>query len=139
MKRAGLRLLVVGNESANDRVLENLRKGFTRTDVEECFAMCEAEEIPFNAFLLVGGPGEDRESIQQAVELLERFHPLGVTVTVGIRIYPDCELAEIARSEGRIASDDSLLRPRFYLSDGVRDWIREYMDRVVERNPRWHY
>ena len=137
MKRAGCVLVMVGNESGCSRMLRALRKGFERAEVERCFAACQREGLPYNAFLLLGGPGEDRESVEESIELLERFEPNQLTVTVGIRLYPGCELTRLAQREGVITPATDLLRPQFYLATGVRDWIWDCLESVLARQPRW--
>lgn len=139
MKRAGCALVMIGNESGCTRILRHLRKGFQKGDVERCFSTCEREGLRYNAFLLVGGPGEDRESVEESVELLERHSPQQVTVTVGIRLYPGCELAELANEEGVTSPDADLLAPTFYLAPAVRDWIWDFLEPVMKRNPHWTY
>jgi radical SAM superfamily enzyme YgiQ (UPF0313 family) len=139
MKRAGCSMLVVGNESGCTRTLEAMSKGFAREDAERCFSTLEAEQIRYNAFLLLGGPGEDRDSVQESVELMQRFHPNQMWVTVGIRIYPHCGLVQLAERDGMLRPGDSLLKPRFYLAPAVQDWIWEFLDPVMKRNPSWTY
>ena len=139
MKRAGCERVIAGNESGCTRTLQRMRKGFTKQDVEGCFAFLEAERMCYNAFLLLGGPGEDRASVRESVELMERFAPNQVSVTVGIRLYPNCELTRTAEGEGVLPPGASLLAPRFYLAPAVRDWIWDYLEPVMSRNPHWTY
>ncbi len=139
MRRSGCELVMVGNESGCSRILQGLRKGFGKEEVEQCFSSCRKEGLRCQGFLLIGGPGEDRESVQESVELLEHYEPDQVIVTIGIRIYPGCELTRIAEREGKIQSETNLLHPRFYLSPSVGDWIWEYMDGVMARNRRWTF
>jgi radical SAM superfamily enzyme YgiQ (UPF0313 family) len=139
MKRAGCGLVIVGNESGCSRMLDVLQKGFDRADVERCFSVCQQEGLRYNAFLLLGGPGEDRASVQESVELLEAFAPNQVTVTVGLRLYPGCALTRRAQEEGLLSLTADLLTPQFYLSPAVRDWIWGYLEPIVERQPRWTF
>jgi radical SAM superfamily enzyme YgiQ (UPF0313 family) len=137
MHRAGCTLVTVGNESGCSRSLRALRKGFERSDVERCFSACQREGLRYNAFLLLGGPSEDRASVEESVELLERFRPNQVSVTVGIRLYPGCELTRLAHQEGAIPPDADLLTPTFYLAPALGDWIWGYLDSILAREPRW--
>lgn len=139
MRRAGCELAIVGSESGCTRILQRMRKGFDSQDLERCFALLEAEGIRYNAFLLLGGPGEDRESVRESVELMERFTPNQVSVTVGIRLYPHCELTRMAETEGLLPPAASLLAPTFYLAPAVKDWIWDYLEPVMSRNPHWKY
>ena len=58
-------------------------------------------------------------------------------LTVGIRIYPYTRLAELARRERIIATDDNLLRPRFYTKPGLEDWLRETVAQWTAARPGW--
>jgi len=139
MKRSGCKLVMVGNESGCSRILSALRKGFGKEEVEQCFSSCGKEGLRYHGFFLIGGPGEDRKSVEESVELLERYRPEQVTVTVGIRIYPGCELVQIAEREGVIESITNLLYPRFYHSPALEEWIWDYLEEVMKRNHRWTF
>jgi hypothetical protein len=65
---------------------------------------------------------------------MERLKPTHLSINIGIRIYPNTELARIAREEGVIASQDDLIFPAFYLSREIKDWIFDYVKEVRERN-----
>jgi radical SAM superfamily enzyme YgiQ (UPF0313 family) len=139
MKRAGCEMVIVGNEGGCTRMLRRLKKGFAKQDVERCFALLEAEQMPYTAFLLLGSPGEDRASVRESVEVMARFAPTRVSVTVGVRLYPNCELTRIAEEEGALSPAASLLAPEFYRAPAVRDWIWDYLEPVMNRNPHWTY
>jgi len=139
MKQAGCQLAMVGNEAGCDRQLDALRKGFSKAETARCFSLLESEGIRYNAFLLLGGPGEDRASVDESVEFMQQWSPSLVSVTIGIRIYPRCELAQIAAAEGVLEPGADLLPPRFYLAEPVREWIFGRVDPVVAANDSWMY
>ncbi len=139
MRRAGCVLVMVGNESACSHMLGVLRKGFGREEVERCFAACRNAGLRTGAFLLLGGPGEDRDSVRESIDVLQRLQPDRVGVTVGIRIYPGTELARIALAEGQLAPEMDLLTPRFYLAPALRDWIYDALAPVMAQDARWGY
>ena len=118
-------------------MLEALGKGFGAADVRRCFACLQQEGMAYSAFLMLGGPGETRDSVTESVTCLEAFQPAMVSVTVGVRVYPGTEMARIARAEGVLSAADPLLTPVFYLSPSVRGWIWEYLGPVMQRNPTW--
>jgi hypothetical protein len=68
---------------------------------------------------------------------MENLMPDMVHVAIGIRIYPGCEIAQIAQKEDYISPKDSLLNPTIYLSSQVKDWIFDYMAKVRHQNPTW--
>ncbi len=137
MARAGCTNLSMGNESGCDHILMRLRKGFGVADVERAVRTAKSVGIKINCFLLLGGPGETRETIDESVELLDRLAPETVNVSPGVRIYPNTELAAIAVEEGVISPDDDLLLPRFYVAPAVKDWLFDYTREILEARNGW--
>jgi radical SAM superfamily enzyme YgiQ (UPF0313 family) len=137
MRRAGCVFLSVGNESGSNDMLTALRKGFSREDILR--TVREARNLGFTiqCFLLLGGPGETRHTVEESVDFLEEIDPQGVTVTVGVRIYPGCELHDIAVREGVVKPGQNLLDPAFYISREVEPWLYEYMRGVCDGRPGW--
>ena len=88
-------------------------------------------------FLLLGGPGETRETAETSLAFAESLGLEAMRLTAGIRIYPVTALSEIARQEGVIAADDNLLFPRFYLAPGLEDWLPETIKQWAATRPTW--
>lgn len=137
MAKAGCFEVAVGFESANDRVLEGMNKHFRREDVARSCSLLGQYGIRRMGFLLLGGPGETRESVEESLTFSDSLGLESMRLTVGIRIYPGTALAEQARSEGMIAANDDLLVPRFYITPGLEDEIREAIDRYTAKRPNW--
>jgi radical SAM superfamily enzyme YgiQ (UPF0313 family) len=139
MQKAGCARVMVGSESGSDKMLKNLKKGFSVEDVMRCCLYLKEYDLYFECFLLLGGPGEDKETIEESISLMENLVPNKVYVTIGIRIYPGCEMVQIAQKEGYISpsSSSDLLTPTVYLSPQVRDWIFDYITQVRQRNRNW--
>ena len=137
LREAGCDQVQVGNESGSDLVLTNLGKGFTRRQVEETLQLLGQAGLPYSCFLMIGGPGETPDTVRESVELLERYTPFLVNLTVGIRIYPHTALCDQARAEGVISAADNLLWPHFYLAPAVADWIWDYLKALTVRHPNW--
>jgi radical SAM superfamily enzyme YgiQ (UPF0313 family) len=137
IKEAGCDQVQVGNESGSDLVLTNLGKGFSRRQVEETLQLLQQAGLRYNCFLMLGGPGETPDTVRESVELMERYQPFLVNLTVGIRIYPHTALCDQARAEGVITLEDNLLWPHFYLSEAVAEWIWDYLKDLTSRHPNW--
>jgi len=125
MARAGCVEVSLGFESGSLRVLREMNKRFTPTDVRGISDMLAARGIRRMGFLLLGGPGETRETVEESVTYAESLRLDALRVTVGIRIYPGTPLARRAVADGVIGADDDLLVPRFYLAPGLEPWIHE--------------
>ncbi len=132
-------MVQVGNENGSELMLNRLGKGFDLKQVERTLKLLKAAGLPFTCFLLLGGPGETRETVQESVAFLEAFQPRMVSVKAGIRIHPGLPLHRLALEEGVVNSEDNLLWPKFYLAPAIRDWIWDYIGEVAARHPNWTF
>jgi radical SAM superfamily enzyme YgiQ (UPF0313 family) len=137
MREAGCFHVSLGNESGSQEMLRALRKGFTREDISRGVRAARAEELLVYCFLLLGGPGENRASVEESIAFLEELKPSFVGVTAGIRVYPGCELHRIAVEEGQVEAGRNLLYPTFYVSREVEEWLHPYMREVCDSHPGW--
>lgn len=137
MARAGCAEVSMGFESGDDRVLSGMGKRFTAREVEESAGMLGEAGIARMGFLLLGGPEETRESVLESLRFVDGLGLEAMKLTVGIRIYPYTRLAELARSEGVVAADDDLLRPRFYIRPGLEEWLRRTVAEWATGRPNW--
>lgn len=135
MAKAGCTLVSLGFESGSEPVLKQLNKRFTCAEVKTISATLSAAGIKRNGFLLLGGPGETKETVEESLAFADSLHLDGLKVTVGLRIYPGTVLQSIAVAEGVIGADDDLLFPRFYLTARLRDWLPE---RIAEYNAAFY-
>jgi radical SAM superfamily enzyme YgiQ (UPF0313 family) len=115
----------LGFESGSETILRGLNKHFTPEEVRHSVDLLRAHGIRRMGFLLLGAPGETRETVMQSLTFARSLGLDGLKVTVGIRIYPGTPLARRAVEEGVIAPEDDLLFPRFYLAPGLEPWIHE--------------
>jgi radical SAM superfamily enzyme YgiQ (UPF0313 family) len=125
MAAAGCVEVALGFESGCPDVLRQLNKRFDPADVRRISALLGAHGIRRIGFLLLGAPGETRDSVEQSLSFAESLGLDLLRVTVGIRIYPGTPLHKLAVAEGRLAADDDLLQPRFYLAPGLEPWIHQ--------------
>ncbi len=103
--------------------LERLNKRFSCSEVKAISGLFPAAGIKRNGFLLLGGPGETRETVEESLAFANSLHFDALKITVGLRIYPGTSLHSIALAEGVVTPEDDLLRPKFYLSRSLREWL----------------
>ncbi len=137
MARAGCRGVSLGFESGSQPILDSLRKRFALADVESGCRLLADHGIGRMGFLLLGGPGETRETVRQSLEFADALNLDAVKLTVGLRIYPYTELARIAVREGVVAPGADLLEPCFYIARGLEAWLRETVRVWVADRPLW--
>ena len=125
MAKAGCSEISLGFESGSDCVLNGYHKRFKAEEVRAVARMFGKARIMRRGFLLMGGPAETRETVEESLSFADSLELDSLKITVGIRIYPETELAAIAVKQGIIAPQDDLLQPAFYLAPGLKDWLPE--------------
>ncbi len=130
MRDAGCVAVSLGCDSCSERMLKVLRKGFSVEQLRRAAELLEECGVNYILSLLIGAPGEDRQTVEESVEFLSQRTPMLVDLCVGIRLMPHTELFEIAVREGVIAADDPLMEPRFYISPLIENWIEGYLQEV---------
>jgi hypothetical protein len=123
--RAGCVEVSLGFESGSQRVLGEMNKRYRPQEVREAADRLRDRGIRRTGFLLLGGPGETRESVEESLDFALSLGLDTLRVTVGLRIYPGTALERRALTDGLISPGDDLLRPRFYLVPELEDFIRE--------------
>jgi len=137
MAKAGCRQVSLGFESGCDEMLKGMNKRFRAQDVRDASNMLSDHDISAMGFLMLGGPGETRRSVEKSLAFVHDLNIDALKITVGVRIYPYTALAKIAVEEGLIAPDDDLLFPRFYLERGLEDWLRKTVEERIKENRAW--
>lgn len=137
MARAGCREVSLGFESGSQPMLDAMGKHFRAEDVRKASRLLADHGIRRMGFLMLGGPGETRESAAASLAFADSLDLDAVKLTVGVRIYPDTELARIAVREGVIVPDEDLLHPRFYIVQGLETWLRETVRAWMAERPHW--
>jgi radical SAM superfamily enzyme YgiQ (UPF0313 family) len=137
MARAGCKEVSLGFESGCERILRRMNKKFTPEDVRRASELLETHGIRRMGFLLLGGPGETKESVEESVAFVDSLGLDAMKITVGLRIYPNTSLANTALSEGMITAQDDLLFPKFYIVRGLEDWLRKIVTKCMAERPNW--
>ena len=94
-----LRLLLVGYESGNQQILNNIKKGM-RVEVAEKFTKdCHDLGIAIHGTFIVGLPGETKETIQETIAFAKRINPHTIQVSLAAP-YPGTFLYKQAVENG---------------------------------------
>jgi len=126
MKEAGCMGINFGVDSGDDGMLKRYRRSHRAQDIPRIVELCRMNKIITMLDLLIGGPGETRDSIKTTIELMKEINPGRVGLSIGIRIYPRTALAQLVQKEaaldqnsnilGTIEDNQEFLHPIFYLS-----------------------
>jgi radical SAM superfamily enzyme YgiQ (UPF0313 family) len=138
MQRAGFRGIGITAESASDKVLSSLRKGYDAASVRSAAEVVGRHELPCVWIFMLGGPGETNKTVEETLRFAEKsIRPTDTAFfNLGVRIYPGTELETIARRQGVLSlSKEQMLRPAFYVSPEVDP---EWMIKTVKNSLNSH-
>jgi hopanoid biosynthesis associated radical SAM protein HpnJ len=108
LKANGLRLLLVGYESGNQKILHNIKKGLL-VDVARRFSKdCHELGIVVHGTFILGLPGETRETIEETLAFAKEVNPHTIQVSLAAP-YPGTFLYKQAKENGWFAEDTDLL------------------------------
>lgn len=99
MRDSGCRLLLVGFESGNQDILNNIRKGIRVDRVKEFCAHCKDLGIAIHGTFIIGLPGETPETIEQTIRFAKEIDPESLQVSLAAP-YPGTELYQQAVENG---------------------------------------
>ena len=126
---AGLRHVEFGTEALSDSILDSYGKPFRIDDVVASHRAAAAANLHVAHYLMLGGPGEDKDTVQETLANADGLEKSIFFVFSGVRIYPRTVLYDLAVKEGQIGSHGNLLEPSFYWSPKVR---RETVTELVK-------
>ncbi len=100
MKRAGLRKLFVGAESANQRILDNIyKKGIKVGDVKNLVDAASKLGIKTQVYFMLGAPTETKEEIKNTINFAVSLNADEATFSITTPL-PETHLFEMMKKEG---------------------------------------
>ncbi len=137
MALAGCVEVSLGFESGSSKILQNMNKRYCPEEVRKISNILKKYKIRQMGFLLLGGPGENKKTVQDSLVYADSLGLESMKVTTGIRIYPHTSIAKQAIKEGIIKSNKNLFFPKFYISKDLRFWIQETVNEWKKDRPNW--
>ena len=146
-RKAGCAGINFGVDSANERMLRTLERDFTVEDVARTAQLCHQQGIVFMYDLLLGGPGETRDSLGDTIEKMKWLSPFRVGASLGVRIFPGTRLAAMVRRQGPVEQnpnlrgvrDEKFFTPVFYLSSALGEDALGYLAGLVAGDERFFF
>jgi len=146
-RKAGCRGINFGVDSADDEVLRILGRDFDVQGLRHTAAACHEQGLVFMYDLLLGGPGETKESLSKTIHALKQMSPDRVGAALGIRVFPGTRLAELvlqsgplesnSNLHGAVADNERLFSPLFYLSAELGDDVPQYLEKLIDSDQRF--
>lgn len=114
LERANFINITLGLESGSSQILKRCHKGIVPKDALRAMELLAHSELRVSVLLIIGLPGESRETILETValcrELQKRYYHFYSQIIQTIFVYPGTEIHDIAKQAGTIQDD-------FWLTD----------------------
>ena len=139
MRQAGCVGIDFGADHGDNTMLRRLGHGYTSDDLIRIRKICLKYNMTCMFDLLLGSPGETKESIETTIHLMEKIKPDRVGISLGVRLYPITRMGRKILEEskgtlsknpslfGDLEDNKSLFRPIYYcdanLGEDVEDWL----------------
>jgi radical SAM superfamily enzyme YgiQ (UPF0313 family) len=138
MKSAGCRGVEFGTDTASPSMLRTLGKPFSPEHIRDASRACREAGLPNAHYLIFGGPGETSETMAETFAFFDDLRSRAVLAFLGVRIYPNTPLRDVAVSDELIDEEDDLLLPRFYISPRIGEkGLRVAVGGHAEARPSW--
>lgn len=105
MRKSGCYRIDFGIETGNPTVLTNIRKNQTVVQIEHAFRLVHEVGIKPRAYLIVGCPGETKETIDETLALMKKIRPYDSRSAEILLVFPDTDLYEIGKDKGLLSDD----------------------------------
>jgi len=146
MRRAGCVGIDFGVDSGSELMLRNLGRRHTPEDIRRVARLCHKYGFAFMFDLLLGGPGETKETIRETIELMKETNPSRVGISLGVRIYPGTYFGEVLGGKMRVSAEGffgdlhgDMLKPLYYLSPDLGDDIDGFIRELIAGDSRFFF
>jgi len=104
LKRMNCYLVSVGVESGSQKILDNLNKDINVQQIIKAFNLCKKYGLTTHANLMIGNPGETKETLKQTKNLLQKIKPNFLYLSF-LTPYPGTYLYEESLRNGNLNLD----------------------------------
>jgi len=140
MGDAGCAGINFGVDSGDDSMLANLHRDFSTDDIIKTVRFCRENDISVMFDLLLGAPGETKKSIANTISLMKKIQPDRVGVSIGVRIYPNTEMAkrvDTGEIQSGLSGGTRISDPLFFLEPAVEPFIYSLLDDLIDGDTRF--
>ncbi len=112
MKKSGCRLMCVGIESADQKILNNIRKGTTVEGIRQFMKDSKKAGILVHGCFLLGNEGETKKTIRKTIDFAKELNP-DTAQFFPLMVYPGTDAYNWAKKAG------------FITTTNFREWLDE--------------
>ncbi len=104
LKKANCRLICVGFESADQTILNNIKKGTTVDKIRQFMKDTREAKMLVHGCFMLGNKGETKETVKKTIDFAKELNP-DTAQFFPIMVYPGTEAYHWAKSEGLLMAD----------------------------------
>lgn len=102
MRKSGCFMVAIGVESASEKIRNTIHKNLDIEKAKKTIHVLKKHGILAYVLLMVGNPGESKETIEETRQFLIETQPDLATWVTGVMICPGTELYDLAKRQGLI-------------------------------------
>jgi radical SAM superfamily enzyme YgiQ (UPF0313 family) len=147
MRKAGCVGIDFTGDSASGLMLKTYQQPHLKEDLASAVKLCRANNIKAMIDLLLGGPGETPETVAETIKSIKQISPDCAGASLGVRIYPGTEMADIVANEGPAETNPNirrkyggpvdLFKPTFYISSDLGPEPARLAKQLIASNKRF--
>ncbi len=104
MRKAGCIQISYGVESGSEKLRKLLKKNISTRQIKKAFELTQKYGIMARAYFIYGCPGENWETIQETIDLMNEIKPLSAIFYI-LDIFPGTELYEDYKKRENVSDD----------------------------------
>jgi anaerobic magnesium-protoporphyrin IX monomethyl ester cyclase len=136
MREAGCIAIWFGVESGSQRVIDAMGKGFSLTQTMNAFQWAKDAGLMTVAGVILGFPGETKESAMETIKLVEKINPDDVGYYIATP-YPGTPMYELVKEKGLLKVTDfnkyDTATPTFESPEFTMEELREIREQAFHR------
>lgn len=147
MAQAGCAGIDFTGDSACPSMLKTYQQQHNKEDLASMVRICRSHNIAVMIDLLLGGPGETPQTVQETIDFIKQINPDCAGAALGIRIYPNTTMGNIVAQELREGTDFNihrkytgpidLFQPTFYISKALGEHPAEMVKDLIGGDERF--
>jgi len=103
MKEAGCTKIKMGIETGSAKLLKSINKMVTPKQIIDASKVIQKCGVTISAFLIVGFPGEDKDTINETISLLKEIKVVGEPAI--LQVYPGTALYDYCKEKGYLIDE----------------------------------
>ena len=147
MRRAGCVGINFTGDAGCPEMLRTSCEPHGQADLAQAVRLCRENGITVMLDLLLGGPGETPQTVEQSIRFIQRIDPDCAGAALGVRLYPGTAIASMLAAEGPLESNPAihrryegpidLLRPTFFVSSALGERPSQLIRDLIGGDPRF--